>query len=90
MYNKLTIRKFDDFMSDLSAKANFLIRRTETKTQIQWSYSTISIRNHLLWVIKSKYSKEEIDLIDELFKNLDSSNLIIIKKIIASKYKLKE
>ena len=38
-----------------------------------------------LYLIKSKYSKDELQVIDDLFYNLDEGNLAIIKGIINSK-----
>jgi len=39
-----------------------------------------------LWVIKSRYSSEEIQFIEELFSNLNADNLSLIKAVIHSKY----
>lgn len=40
-----------------------------------------------LWFHKNLYSKEELDLVDNLFDNLDEGNLAIIKGILHSKLK---
>ena len=68
-----------------------LSKREETKFQIKWTYAIPNKWNlSQLWINKKLYEQPSIDLIDDLFKNLDEGNLVIIKKIIASKYKLKE
>ncbi len=62
--------------------------------KIEYSYRTVCGQTwgniSTLYLTIKDYSLEEIQLIDELFSNLDANNLVMIKAIIHSKYKKDE
>lgn len=81
MYNHNNIsstRFIDDY---------FLIKKDETNKKIVYIYYTPYSRDWQseLYLIKSKFSKEDLDFIDELFKNLSKDNLAIIKGLISAR-----
>lgn len=63
-----------------------LDKRIDCRNKIKYVYF-----NHYkyseIWFEKSKYSDAEIQLVDELFNNLDAGNLAMIKGILHSKTK---
>lgn len=59
----------------------------ETRKQIKYVYDTPYNWNHSLYLVKQKFTKEELSFVNELFHALDQGNLALIKGIIHSKNK---
>lgn len=66
-----------------------LKEKIQTKERIKYIYFQ-GCKYSEIWFQESKYSKEEMKLVDELFANLDESNLAMIKGILHSKTKSKK
>lgn len=60
------------------------IKKHHRKLRIVYTYINKGLPKEI-WILKSKFSKEEIDFIDSLFSNLDESNLVMIRSIINSR-----
>jgi len=64
-----------------------VISKKILKTTVRYTYYNNHGRYAEIWFKPSKYSKEELDFVDDLFNNLDEGNLAIIKGVLHSKTK---
>lgn len=66
--------------------------RKESKKQIAYYYNNPKRYKlgSMIYIVKDKFTSEEIKLVDDLFNNLDEGNLQIIKGIINSKFRKHE